>query len=238
MLVRAKGIDTAELADGAVEALQLNTDAVEEGKIKAGAVTNTKIGASAVDDPKLNSAAISLAANIAQPDNLYIPALVATNLNPFWYQINSLAAPTAETVLTTKTLRVIPIYLRKGQIVTSIKVTGGTVAADTPLHWWFALYSPTKVLLGQTADQATAAWAGFSTSKTLALSSPYTILADGIYYIGICMQATVLISLLSFQFNISPVNNGDTSDTNLTTTAPNPFGTITPNQNVTLVEIY
>lgn len=45
-----------------------------------------------------------------------------------------------------------------------------TSAASVPLHWWFALYNINGVLIRQTTDQLTAAWAA-STPKTLALDS-------------------------------------------------------------------
>ena len=75
----AKSVDTAQLADGAVEALQINTgavteakiatDAVETAKIKdlavtgdkiaTGAVTHAKIGADAVDDSNIQDGSIT-----------------------------------------------------------------------------------------------------------------------------------------------------------------------------------
>lgn len=75
----AKSVDTAQLADGAVEALQINTGAVTEAKIgtgavatakikdlavtvdkiATGAVTHAKIGADAVDDSNIQDGSIT-----------------------------------------------------------------------------------------------------------------------------------------------------------------------------------
>jgi hypothetical protein len=54
----AKSVDTAQLADNAVEALQINTGAVIEDKIGSGAVTTSKLAAKAVTSEKLADDAI------------------------------------------------------------------------------------------------------------------------------------------------------------------------------------
>jgi hypothetical protein len=54
----AKSVDTAQLADGAVEALQINNGAVIEAKIASGAVTGDKIATGAVTHAKIGADAV------------------------------------------------------------------------------------------------------------------------------------------------------------------------------------
>jgi hypothetical protein len=124
----------------------------------------------------------------------------------------------------------VAIPLQAGDVVTNITFRSGTTAANTPLNWGFALYSSaaTPLLLAQTADQATAAWAA-STTKTLALATPQLITSPGVYYASLWMKATAQITcagkilahldlstgLLTTEKPLS-VSSGST----LTTTAP------------------
>lgn len=77
----------------------------------------------------------------------------------------------------------IPLYA--GDVVTYVGFRSGTTALGTPTAWFFALYSSasTPALLGQTADQASAAW-GANTAMEIALTSPVTIPTDGFYYVS------------------------------------------------------
>ncbi|MFD7413527.1 hypothetical protein [Kitasatospora purpeofusca] len=129
--------------------------------------------------------------------------------------------------LTTQVMTSVPVYLRRGDIVTNISVRSGATAAGTPTNYWFALYSSaaTPALLGQTADQLTAAW-GATTNKTLALASPVTIQADGTYWVGIMVKATTVPSLVGVSTTASAgivtgeKNLAQTSGSALTGTAP------------------
>ncbi|GAA2825330.1 hypothetical protein RMN57_13230 [Kitasatospora sp. CM 4170] len=129
--------------------------------------------------------------------------------------------------LTTQVMTSVPVYLRRGDVVTSISVRSGATAAGTPTNWWFALYSnaATPALLGQTADQLTTAW-GATTNKTLALASPVTIQTDGTYWVGIMVKATTVPSLVGVSTTASAgivtgeKNLAQTSGSALTTTAP------------------
>lgn len=91
----------------------------------------------------------------------------------------------------------VPIFLRGGDVITNISARSGATAANTPTNYWFALYSAaaTPALLAQTADQTSTAWA-LNTTKTLALATPQTITADGIYWVAIMVKATAAPSLL------------------------------------------
>lgn len=144
--------------------------------------------------------------------------------------------------LTTQVMTSVPVYLRRGDVVTNISVRSGATAAGTPTNYWFALYSnaTTPALLGQTADQLTAAW-GATTNKTLALASPVTIQADGTYWVGIMVKATTVPTLVGVSTTASAGivtgerNLAQTSGSALTTTAPATIASPTAAATVPLV---
>ena len=79
-----------------------------------------------------------------------------------------------------------------------------------------------------TIDATTAAWSA-NTVKTLALATPYTVTADGYFYIGIMIAAATVPTLngptlLSVSIGgIAPIVNGnDATNTGLTTPATAP----------------
>lgn len=120
------------------------------------------------------------------------------------------------------------ICLEEGDVVTDLTFRS-VGAAVTPTNWWFALYdaAATPALVAQSADQTTTAW-GANTSKTLALSSPYTVPTTGIYYASIMMAAGTVVTLLGQSWLVGsngPIVTGQktiaqTSGAALTTTAP------------------
>lgn len=131
--------------------------------------------------------------------------------------------------LTTQVMTSVAVLLFAGDVVTNLTFKSGGTGAGTPTNWWYALFdtNPTPQLLGQTADQTTAAWAA-DTAKTLALASPYTVPLTGIYYAGVMVKATTPPTLIgaSAQADASAaVVSGmkilaQTSGSSLTTTAP------------------
>lgn len=131
--------------------------------------------------------------------------------------------------LTTQVMTSVAIYLEAGDVVTNLTFCSATTAAGTPTNWWFALYSTaaTPALLGQTADQTSTAWAA-NTPKTVALATPYTVTATGIYYAAIHVKATTPPTLLGASLNANAsaaVVTGQkilarTSGSSLTDTAP------------------
>lgn len=133
--------------------------------------------------------------------------------------------------LVSQQIKVQLINLPEGMTVTNIIWVSGDTPAGTPTNYWFALYNAqTKVLLGQTADQLTAAWAA-NTTKTLALQTPYVTPYAGLYYVGIMVKATTPPTLYGAQHRsanlnaMPPIFNGN-ADSGLTTTAPATLGTI------------
>jgi hypothetical protein len=135
--------------------------------------------------------------------------------------------------LTTQRMYMGAIYLPDNLLITSISFVSGGTALVTGVNQWFALYDSSLNLLRQTNDDTSTAW-GANTVKTLNLSTTFTTTAAGMYYIGIMVNATTVPTLRSFAgatattlYGIAPILFGQTSDTGLTTTAPNPAGAIT-----------
>lgn len=131
--------------------------------------------------------------------------------------------------LTTQVMLSAAIPLQAGDVVTNITFKSGATALGTGTNWWFGLYdtSATPVLLAQTADQTSAAWAA-NTAKTLALSTPQNIATTGVYYVAVMVKATTppsLIGFTSFAGAAGGVLTADkvlaqTSGSSLTATAP------------------
>lgn len=121
-------------------------------------------------------------------------------------------------VLTTQIMLATALPLYAGDTVTSLTFASGGTAAGTPTNWWFALYSDdtTPALLGQTADQLTAAWAT-STAKTLPLSSPVQITRTGVYYAAVMVKATTVPSLVGLATLTGAVTGITSGDKTLTT---------------------
>lgn len=123
------------------------------------------------------------------------------------------------------------IYLAAGTLVSNILWHSATTAAGTPTHWMLGLYDASRNLLATSTDRLTEAWAA-QTLKTIAMTTPYLVPTSGIYYIGMFMAATTIITSKGnavTQGSLSaqpPILHG-TSTTGLTTTLPNPAAAIT-----------
>lgn len=136
------------------------------------------------------------------------------------------------TVAASGTLFLQAIYLKAGTLVSNISMCSATTAAGTPTNYFFALYSSSRALLAQSANQTTTAWAA-NTYKTLAMTTPYRVPTSGIYYIGFMMTATTVATLKGGTAKTggqlaatAPALNG-ASSTGLTTTLPDPAAAIT-----------
>jgi hypothetical protein len=101
------------------------------------------------------------------------------------------------TALTSQVMLSAAVPLEAGDVVSNITFMSGATAAGAPTNWWFALFDDqaTPALLGQTADQLTAAWAAH-TAKTLALASQIVVPRQGIYYAAAMVKATTVPSLI------------------------------------------
>ena len=141
-------------------------------------------------------------------------------------EVNTVA-PTAS-----GTLFMQAIYLYAGQLVSNIGISSATTAANTPTNYFFALYSSARALLAVSANQTTTAWAA-NTYKTLAMTTPYRVPTSGLYYIGIMMTATAVITTKGGTAKTGgqlastvPILHG-ISSTGLTTAMPDPAAAIT-----------
>ncbi|MEO3860878.1 hypothetical protein [Acrocarpospora sp. B8E8] len=140
--------------------------------------------------------------------------------------------------LTTQVMTSVPLFLRAGDVVTSLTTMSATTAANTPTNYWYALYNPSGALLRQTADQEDDAWVA-NTVKTLALTAPVTIATTGWHRVGIMVKATAVPTLAGVTLhhaNLSAlmvtgsgelVLSGTSNGSSLTDTAPSTLGALT-----------
>lgn len=149
--------------------------------------------------------------------------------------ITDASADTA--VLTTQVMTAVALPLSAGDVVSKLCFKSGATPAGTPTNWWFALYdvSAVPVLIGQTADQLTAAWAA-DTAKDLSLVTPFTAPAAGLYYATVMVKATTPPSLIGVTLGRASAASGflstdkiiaGTSGSALTTTAPATLAALT-----------
>jgi hypothetical protein len=126
------------------------------------------------------------------------------------------------------------IWLTAGQTVSNISIHSATTAASGPTHWMFGLYSGARALLATSTDQTSTAWAA-TTLKTLAMTTPYLVPSSGLYYIGFFMAvSTTLVTCKGGTAKTggqlagqTPILQGATTDTGLTTALPSNAGSIT-----------
>lgn len=150
--------------------------------------------------------------------------------------MRALDVRTDASVLTTAVLTTVAVPLQVGDLVSNITFKSGATAADTPVNWWFALYSSasTPALVGQTADQTTTAWAA-NTVMTKALTTAYRVPSTGVYYVGIMVKATTPPTILGASVGLAGASASilsskvlaQTSGSGLTTTAPATIATPT-----------
>ena len=140
----------------------------------------------------------------------------------------NVVAPTA-----TGTLFMVAIYLPAGTLVSNMLWHSATTAAGTPTNYAFGLYRLSdRALLANTANQTTTAWAA-QTMKTIPVTTPYLVPTSGLYYFGMYMTATTIItskgatSKTGGQLHAQPPILSGISTTGLTTTLPNPAAAIT-----------
>lgn len=134
--------------------------------------------------------------------------------------------------LTSGTLHMVGVYLRRGQIVNSISFFSATTASGTPTNGFFGLYSSALSKLAETANFTTEAWAA-NTIKTKSVTTPYTVITSGFYYLAIMLTATTVPTLkggttktASQLAGTAPILHGN-STAGLTTSIPATAGAIT-----------
>jgi hypothetical protein len=162
------------------------------------------------------------------------------------YNMNRIDAVSDTAALTTQVMTSVAVNLQAGDLASKIAFRSGATAAGTPTNYWFALYSPAGVLLAQTADQLTTAWAA-DTVMDLALATAQLISVSGLHFAAIMVKATTPPTLVGSTLGRAGVSTGllstdkvlsQTSGAALTTTAPGTIATPTAIAAVPLVCVH
>jgi hypothetical protein len=143
----------------------------------------------------------------------------------------SMVASSTLTAPATGVLQLHSIYLPAGLTISAVTWFAGTTAATDPLNQIFSLYSAARVLLAQSADATTAAWAA-NAAKRLPFTTAYTTTAAGLYYVGLLVVATAVPTLAGVAAVATGPRNigfisGGASTGSLTDTLPDPADAIT-----------
>jgi hypothetical protein len=125
-------------------------------------------------------------ADPASPDTFVRRSLLRTD-------INSIAGVT---VPTTGKLLVVPVVLEAGDLVTSVGFVTGTTAAASPTSGFVALYNSAGTLVGSQSADFTSTAMGASATFTKALGAAYRVPTPGVYYVGWCVAAATMPTLL------------------------------------------
>lgn len=89
------------------------------------------------------------------------------------------------------------IGLNPGDVASRVTFVTATTAAATPTAGFVALYSPTGVLLAQSADFGSTARAA-NTAFTVAFATPFLVSEVGLYYVAISFTAGTVPTLRGF----------------------------------------
>jgi hypothetical protein len=132
------------------------------------------------------------------------------------------ASLVAQSPLASGQMAFIAIRLMRGTVVSKITFYSGSTGTVTPTNQWFGLWSSTLSQLGVTNDDTTTAWAA-NTEKQLTLASPYTVTADGLFYLSCMVTAATVPTIYGITGDASTsglapaVAGKDTTHTGLTT---------------------
>jgi hypothetical protein len=122
--------------------------------------------------------------------------------------------------LTSGTLHMTAIYLVAGDVLTNLKVRGGSSGWATVTHSWGVLTDASLNVVAVTPDDTTATL-GVQVTRTFAFTSPYTVPTTGLYYVGVMVAGGTTTTLgasamASAQNGIPPISVA-TSSTGQTT---------------------
>ena len=134
-------------------------------------------------------------------------------------------------ILSSGRLSMFAVGLLKGDVVTNIGFISGTTGATSPTNQWVALFDASRNKLAisdnsGTNPAANAAWAA-STSRLFTVTSPYTVTTSGLFYLGLCVVATITPTLIgasgtsSLAAGLAPISTGN-ADSGLTNPASCP----------------
>jgi len=140
---------------------------------------------------------------------------VITQTIPRWAASGNLAALTSGTVL------VVAVNMLKGDLVNSILWHSRTTPGAAMTNQWAAFLDANRVVRAVSADAGAAAWGG-SATKAFAMGTPYTVPANGVYYLALLVAGTVpsllgAASTASSPASIAPLLTGTSS---ISQTAP------------------
>ncbi|MFJ9427609.1 right-handed parallel beta-helix repeat-containing protein [Streptomyces sp. NPDC101249] len=141
--------------------------------------------------------------NLVDTDLNPLPALESAMRPAGRYETTSRLRLGTSSTPTSGMLYLVPIWLPKGQVVSSLSFVSGGTGATSPTNWWFTLHDSSKKALARTADQLTAAW-GPNTVMTKAIAqttagtaSSYTTTYAGLHYLGVMVKASTNPTLVS-----------------------------------------
>lgn len=121
----------------------------------------------------------------------------------------------------------VAITLLAGMTITSIVFYSGGTALAAGTNQWFGLWDSSRNQLRLTSDDGANAWAA-NAEKSLNLTTPYVISADGLYYLSCMVAGGTLPTLIGVassgaHLGAAPVLGGrDQTNTGLTTPATAP----------------
>lgn len=154
-------------------------------------ITKTMVGLGSVDNTAdtakpvstAQQTALDLKGDLAEVFHTKPTTALSTTLPRNAYMGNALSA------VANGGMYLVGVYLRAGQVVHSIAFCSGATALSAGTHQWFALYNPSRSLLGVTSDDTSTAWAA-NTLKNLNLASDVTVATTGMHFLGIVVTAT------------------------------------------------
>ncbi|MGW1661055.1 hypothetical protein [Streptomyces microflavus] len=117
----------------------------------------------------------------------------------------------------------VAVYLHDGDLISNLTFISGGTAGGTLTNQFAALYSGAGVLLAQSSDKTSEAWAA-DTAKTFALATAQRITKSGVYYAALSVAASTVPTLVG-TVGAKPLLAGEgnlaqTSGSSLTATAP------------------
>lgn len=140
--------------------------------------------------------------NLVDGDLTALPALEAAMRPAGRFETTSRLRCGTSSTPTSGTLYLVPIWLPKGLVVSTITFISAGTAAASPTNWWFSLHDSSRKMLARTIDQTTTAWAA-NTIMTKAIAqttagnvSTYTTTYTGLHYLGIMIKATTVCNIV------------------------------------------
>nr|WP_037829766.1 hypothetical protein [Streptomyces sp. NRRL S-325] len=117
----------------------------------------------------------------------------------------------------------VALYLNDGDLISNLTFVSAGTAGGTLTNQIAALYSGTGVLLAQSADKTSEAWAA-DTAKTFTLATAQRITKSGVYYAALSVAASTVPTLVGSvgakPFLTGEVNLAQTSGSGIGATAP------------------